>query len=734
MQLPDIGEVVAGRYQVQREIGRGGFSAVFAATQLAMDRLVALKVLLPQSAAVETVCERFRREAHLAKKLSHPNTIQLFDFGVSEGGCPFIAMEYLEGETLETVLVRDGALGAVRAVRIAVQVLKSLSEAHGHGVVHRDLKPANIFLRDLDGERDFVKVLDFGIAKVVSESALTQQGVAFGTPSYMAPEQIRGLELGPAADLYSLSLIILKMLTGRTAVDGGTPIETAALHLLPDPVAIPAWVEGCALGPIIRRGLEKEAHKRYGRALEMLDALQSASLTSLVVAAGDDDDDARSERRPPALQEDDDHFFKSERPYRRPLSGGFAAAAEAVEVVASRADSSGDDASFGVRLCAGSGQGVVDQIVAIAGQLLVPIEMPCEVAADGSAWLARGLSRRSAQSLRRQLTGYGLQVEMVAGVVQTQPLRGARAVGGRDAAAADVPSQPQPVSGGDPRLDWFGSGSADAAAPPSQSEVSAAPAATRAGSAEGKGVPLPASGRDLPVVAATPALGVGSEPPPLRASSGSVRRVQAPRPLDQDDVHPWLRLALIAGGTVVAMLLLLWLVRSWMGSGVPEPAARVNDGSASREAPRDEAAPEDDDEWFDDEDDEEGLGPAAEGAPVIFGAGGDSAAAQELYSEALIKCLRDEHLECQTLMEAVTLLDPSFQDAYSWALRARTALDGPAEDAGEGPEAVGEEDGDAVEQRGAEADGEASLQEGGAAPESRVAGSAEEGIGVEGIE
>ena len=248
-----------------------------------MNRPVALKVLLPQAATIETVAERFTREAQLAKNLVHPNTIQLFDFGKTEGECLFIAMEYLDGETLDKLLKREGRLPLDRTIHIASQMLKSLAEAHEHGIVHRDLKPANIFLRQLVGEKDFVKVLDFGIAKAlnldgVEEEKLTQTGSSFGTPSYMAPEQIRGLNLGPHTDLYAVALIMLKMLTGKTAIEGGTPIETAALQLSPDDVVIPDELMATPVGPILRRALYKRIEMRYPNALEMLEDLQRAAI------------------------------------------------------------------------------------------------------------------------------------------------------------------------------------------------------------------------------------------------------------------------------------------------------------------------------------------------------------------------------------------------------------------------------------------------------------------------
>lgn len=292
ISTPKLGDVVAGRYELTGELGKGGFGMVFKATQIGMNRPVALKVLLPQAASVNTVVERFQREAQLAKNLVHPNTIQLFDFGETDSGCLFIAMEYLEGQTLEDLVKREGPLPMDRVVYIASQILKSLAEAHEHGIVHRDLKPANIFMRELVGEKDFVKVLDFGIAKALNidgaeEKQLTQTGSAFGTPSYMPPEQIKGAEMGPYTDLYALGLIMLKMLTGRTAIEGGTPIETAALQLSPSAIPLPEPIARSPLAHVISKVLSKRFQERYQTALEMLRDLQQvqAQLRSGVMPA-----------------------------------------------------------------------------------------------------------------------------------------------------------------------------------------------------------------------------------------------------------------------------------------------------------------------------------------------------------------------------------------------------------------------------------------------------------------
>ncbi len=163
------GDIVAGRYRVEALLGKGGFGVVYRAVQLNIGRAVALKMLLAEALAHAGGIARFRREAELAQRLEHPNTVRLYDFGETEGGLPFAAWELLRGHPLDEVLRAEPTLAAPRVARIGAQALKALMEAHGLGIVHRDVKPSNLFLCEFSGERDFVKVLDFGIAKCLSD-------------------------------------------------------------------------------------------------------------------------------------------------------------------------------------------------------------------------------------------------------------------------------------------------------------------------------------------------------------------------------------------------------------------------------------------------------------------------------------------------------------------------------------------------------------------------------------
>jgi serine/threonine-protein kinase len=270
------GDVVAGRYRIDQLIGQGGFGAVFKATQLALGRQVALKMLLPDLVVQDEGLQRFRREAQLAQRLEHPNTVRLYDFGEADGGVPFIAFELLKGEGLDSALYSRGAMSAGKVARVATQVLKALMEAHALGIVHRDIKPPNIFLCDFQGEPDFVKVLDFGIAKATASTTaagLTQAGHVVGTPQYMAPEQLLGNNASPPGDLYALGLVMAEALTGRMVFQGSAT-DVCMMQISPDSVPLPASVLQSPLGPVIHRATQKPIERRYANAAEMLQDIE----------------------------------------------------------------------------------------------------------------------------------------------------------------------------------------------------------------------------------------------------------------------------------------------------------------------------------------------------------------------------------------------------------------------------------------------------------------------------
>jgi serine/threonine-protein kinase len=274
--------VLAQRYRLEAEIGHGGFSQVFRATELRIGREVAIKIMSADSvdAAGE---QRFRREAELARQLTHPNTVHLLDFDLGRRPSPFIVYELLSGETLEALIKREGPLGQQRTARIVSQILKSLMEAHALGVVHRDMKPGNIFICTFAGESDFVKVLDFGIAKTSESAPLTAAGMVIGTPRYMPPEQILGQPPQPSMDLYAVGMMLAEMSCGHALVRG-TPLEAARVQLSPDPVPLPEMVEQSVFGPLLRRALDKDPAHRFPVGQQMLTVLEQL-IPQLPVAA-----------------------------------------------------------------------------------------------------------------------------------------------------------------------------------------------------------------------------------------------------------------------------------------------------------------------------------------------------------------------------------------------------------------------------------------------------------------
>lgn len=272
-----LGTVVGHRFEIVSRIGAGGMGVVYKARQLGMDRWVAVKMLLKELAHDDKVVKRFKVEALAASRLTHPNTIRIYDFGQTEDANLYIAMEFLEGQSLERALRREGPLPARRVLHILRQIAASLSEAHSKGIVHRDLKPDNIFLTTVNGDPDFVKVLDFGVAKLREadrrQGTLTQAGVIFGTPRYMAPEQCRSLAVDHRADLYALGVIAYEALTSVPPFDAESPLAILIQHVQEPPkplavvrpdVEIPEEVER-----LVMRCLEKVPERRFQDAAEL---------------------------------------------------------------------------------------------------------------------------------------------------------------------------------------------------------------------------------------------------------------------------------------------------------------------------------------------------------------------------------------------------------------------------------------------------------------------------------
>ncbi len=289
--LPNIGDVLDETYRVESLLGQGGFGAVYLARQMSMDRQVAIKVLVAHAMNVEEMIERFRREVMAVRNLSHPNTIRIYDFRDSEDGILYYVMEYVKGCTLKEI-IKEAPIPIKRVKHILRQIVKSLSEAHSYGIIHRDLKPANIMLADLHGETDFVKVVDFGIAKIMGgqeneddADPLTSAGVLVGTLRYMAPEQITGQGIGPQSDLYALGLIAIEMLTGKSVFEGTGRWEVLHKQISDDPVDIPQELIQSAIGPFLQKALEKRLDHRFKNADEMLVALDLVPDGTVTAAA-----------------------------------------------------------------------------------------------------------------------------------------------------------------------------------------------------------------------------------------------------------------------------------------------------------------------------------------------------------------------------------------------------------------------------------------------------------------
>jgi eukaryotic-like serine/threonine-protein kinase len=229
-----IGRTLGGHYRLELLLGQGGMGSVYRGVQLSVNRPVAIKLISGSSPNQDEMIRRFRREAEATARLSHPNTVRLFDFGVTESQELYMVMELLEGSDLAGHLQQTGPLAVQEALGIASQVLQALSEAHELGIVHRDLKPGNVFLSRLRGGGNFVKVMDFGIAGIEQAretQKLTTPGAVMGTPSYMSPEQAQGKPVDARSDLYSLGVMLFEMLTGHSPYDADTVVSLLFAHV-----------------------------------------------------------------------------------------------------------------------------------------------------------------------------------------------------------------------------------------------------------------------------------------------------------------------------------------------------------------------------------------------------------------------------------------------------------------------------------------------------------------------
>ncbi len=289
---PLVGSTLADRYLIDRKLGEGGMGAVYLATHNLLEKQVALKILHGEFARKPDLVERFMQEAKSASRIRHENVIDISDFGATPDGLVFFAMELLKGHDLHDEIARARVSGHLlpwaRTKKIFLQICAALTAAHGKGVVHRDLKPENIYLVEFLGDADFVKLLDFGIAKLTETGEgeggrkLTKTGMLFGTPEYMSPEQARGEHVDHRVDIYAMGCILFQLVTNRVPFEAENFMGVLSMHLTEPPPSIPPEVfdqigAPRALAGVIDRALDKDRNARYQTIDELANAVREVS-------------------------------------------------------------------------------------------------------------------------------------------------------------------------------------------------------------------------------------------------------------------------------------------------------------------------------------------------------------------------------------------------------------------------------------------------------------------------
>jgi hypothetical protein len=280
-----IGLVIDERYRITGLVGRGGMGSVYKAEHVGIGRTVALKLLHPALAGISEISKRFEREALAVGRIEHPNCVDVSDFGKLDDGSLYLVTEYLEGKSVGDILAVHRRIAPLRALHIMRHMLRGLSHAHAADIIHRDMKPENIIIVEQDGDPDFAKILDFGIAKMIGTGSdtdsvrLTQAGVAFGTPIYMSPEQAVGNPVDARADLYGATVVLFEMITGRPPFYSDDKLEVLSMHTTRE---VPLFAEIAAdlavppdIESLVRCGLAKRPDDRFDSAAAYVDAIDA---------------------------------------------------------------------------------------------------------------------------------------------------------------------------------------------------------------------------------------------------------------------------------------------------------------------------------------------------------------------------------------------------------------------------------------------------------------------------
>ncbi len=268
--------ILSGRYEIGERLGSGGMSSVHQATDLILERTVAVKILAEHLSDDERFVERFRREALAVAKLIHPNIVQVYDTGIDEGR-HYIVMEYVQGRSGAQILQRHGPLDGETTAEIGAQACAGLDYAHRRGIIHRDVKPGNLMIvgGPVGGGEMTMKLTDFGIARAVEQTRITQVGSVVGTAAYLSPEQVRGEEATPATDVYALGVVLYQFLTGRLPYEGSTLAELAVRQQNEKPLPPSTYNDAVpeTLGAAVLRALEGDPNRRYASASELAGGL-----------------------------------------------------------------------------------------------------------------------------------------------------------------------------------------------------------------------------------------------------------------------------------------------------------------------------------------------------------------------------------------------------------------------------------------------------------------------------